>query len=128
MKTTAFLIAFCLVSALVSYPFLKKEFNGDNISISVSESAGHYKISADYPKSKTRRLQQYLDDCLQPSGMSFVNARIDGDISPGNGMHFYIDSAPGSLTIKFDRRKNSAAAFRKMKKMSEGLNEIITKP
>lgn len=128
MKTTAFILAFCLVSALVSYPFLKKEFNGDNIRISVSESDGRYRISADYPTGKTHRIQQYLDDCLQPSGMSFVNARIDGDISPGNGMHFYIDTTPGSLTIKFDRRKNSAVAYRKMKKMGEGLNEIIIKP
>jgi hypothetical protein len=127
MKTTAFLLAFCLVSALVSYPFFKKKFNGDNISISVSESDDRYKISADYPKNKTRRIQQYLDDCLQPSGMSFVNARIDGDISPGNGMHFYIDTAPGSLTIRFDRRKNSATAYRKMKQMGEGLGEIVTK-
>ncbi len=128
MKTTAFLIAICLASALVAYPFFRKEFNGDNISISVSESDDRYKISADYPKSKTRRIQQYLDDCLQPSGMSFINARIDGDISPGNGMYFYIDTAPGSLDIMFDRRKNSASAYRKMKKMGEELKEIITKP
>lgn len=127
MKTTAFLLVFCLVSALVSYPFFKKKFNEDNIRISVSESDDRYKISADYPKNKTRRIQKYLDECLQPSGMSFVNARIDGDISPGNGMHFYIDTAPGSLTIRFDRRKNSATAYRKMKQMGEGLGEIVTK-
>lgn len=128
MKTTAFILAFCLVSALVCYPFLKKEFNGDNIRISVSESGDRYKLSADYPKNKTRRVQQYLDDCLQPSGMSFVNARLDGELSPGNGMHFYIDNAPGSLSLRFDRRKNSAAAYRKIKKMGEGLNTILTKP
>ncbi|WP_428656434.1 hypothetical protein [Runella sp.] len=126
MKTFAFLIAFCLVSALISYPFLKQELNGDNLSISVSESDDMYKISADYPEEKTRKMQRFLDDHLEPSGMSFVNAQLDGDIAPDNGMHFYIKASPGTLRIKFDKRKNSAASYRRMKKMGEELKGLLT--
>lgn len=125
MKTLAFLIAFCLVSALVSYPFLKQELNGDNLSISVSDSEEWYKISADYPEDKTRKMQRFLDDHLDPSGMSFVNAQIDADIAPDNGMYFYIKSSPGTLRIKLDKRKNSAASLRKMKKLGEDLKDLL---
>ena len=90
MKTAAFFMTFCLVIVMASLPFLTKKINGDNISISVSESEDWYKLTADYPEEKTRKVQRCLDEYLEPSGMSFVNARIDGDIALDNKARFYM--------------------------------------
>lgn len=125
MKTAAFFMTFCLVIVMASLPFLTKKINGDNISISVSESEDWYKLTADYPEEKTRKVQRCLDEYLEPSGMSFVNARIDGDIKLDNKTYFYINTSPGTLKIKLDKRKNTTASYRRMKKLSEGLKEVL---
>ncbi|HAK78059.1 MAG TPA: hypothetical protein DCR35_06360 [Runella sp.] len=125
MKTTVFFATFCIIVGIASLPYFVKEANGDNISISVSDSDDMYKVSADYPKDKARNVQKCLDKCLDPSGMSFVNAEIDGDINPGNGMFFHIKSSPGKLRIKFDKRKNSASSLRKMKQLGEELKKAV---
>lgn len=125
MKTAAFFMTFCLVIIMACLPYLTKKIDRDNISISVSESDEWYKISADYPEKKTRKVQHCLDEYLEPSGMSFVNARIDGDIKLDNKTYFYINTSPGTLKIKLDKRKNTAASYRRMKKLSEGLKEIL---
>ncbi|MFN8347340.1 MAG: hypothetical protein U0X91_20215 [Spirosomataceae bacterium] len=125
MKTAAFLMTFCLVAAMACLPYLFKKINGNDISITVNESDDRFNISADFPEDKTRKVQRCLDKGLEPEGMSFVNARIDGDISPGNGMLFYIKISPGHLHIKMDKRKNSAATYRKMKELGEDLKEVL---
>lgn len=125
MKTTVFFATFCIIVGIASLPYFVKEANGDNISISVSDSDNVYKVSADYPKDKARNVQKCLDKCLDPSGMSFVNTELDADINPGNGMFFYIKSSPGKLRIKFDKRKNSASSLRKMKQLGEELKKAV---
>lgn len=61
-------------------PYLTKKISGNDISITVSESDDWYKLTADYPEEKTRKSASCMDEYLEPSGMSFVDARIDGDI------------------------------------------------
>jgi hypothetical protein len=125
MKTAAFLMTFCLVIIMASLPFLTKKINSDNISITVSEDEDWYKITADYPEVKTRKVQECLDEYLEPSGMSFVNARIDGDIALDNKAHFYINTSPGILKIKLDKQKNSTASYRRMKKLGQRLKDVL---
>lgn len=125
MKTAAFLMTFCLVIIMACLPYLTKKINGDDISITVSESEDWYKISADYPEEQTRKVQRCMDEYLEPSGMSFVNARIDGDIALDNKANFYINTSPGTLKIKLDKQKNSTASYRRMKKLGEELKDIL---
>lgn len=125
MKTAAFLMTFCLVIVMACLPYLTKKINGDDISITVSESEDLYRITADYPEEKTHKVQRCMDEYLEPSGMSFVNARIDGDITLDNKANFYINTAPGTLKIKLDKQKNSTASYRRMKKLGEELKDIL---
>jgi hypothetical protein len=125
MKTAAFLMTFCLVIVMACLPYLTKKINGDDISITVSESDDWYRISADYPEEKTRKVQRCMDEYLEPSGMSFVNARIDGDMKLDNKAHFYINTSPGTLKIKLDKHKNSMASYRRMKKLGEELKDVL---
>jgi uncharacterized membrane protein YhiD involved in acid resistance len=125
MKTAAFLMTFCLVIVMACLPYLVKKINRDDISITVSESEDWYKINADYPEEKTRKVQECMDAYLEPSGMSFVNARIDGDIDLNKKANFYINTSPGTLKIKLDKQKNSIASYRKMKKLGQELKGIL---
>lgn len=125
MKTAAFLMTFCLVIVMACLPYLTKKINGDDISITVSESDDWYRISADYPEEKTRKVQRCMDEYLEPSGMSFVNARIDGDMKLDNKAYFYINTSPGTLKIKLDKHKNSMASYRRMKKLGEELKDVL---
>lgn len=120
-------MTFFLVVAMACLPYLFKKINGNDISITVNESKEQFKISADFPDDKTRSVQRCLDKSLDPSGMSFVNTRIDGEISPGNGMLFFLKLSPGHLNIKLDKRKNSPGSYRKMKELGEDLKEVLTK-
>ena len=90
MKTAAFFMTFCLVIIMVGFSYFTRKADSDNLKITVSESEEWYKITADYPEKKTRKVQHCLDEYLEPSGMSFVNARIDGDIALENKVNFYI--------------------------------------
>jgi hypothetical protein len=125
MKTAAFLMTFCLVIIMACLPYLTKKINGDDISITVSESEDWYKISADYPEEKTGKVQRSMDEYLEPSGMSFVNARIDGNIVLDNKSNFYLKTSPGILKIKLDKHKNSMASYRRMKKLGEELKDLL---
>ncbi len=127
MKTATLFLALCMISAVFFYSFVKKDSNSDNISISVNESDDQYRLSAEYPEKQTRKVQRYLDDYLEPSGnMSFVNAEIDATMKLDNSMTFHIKSSPGTLRIKFDKRKNSADAYRRMKKLGDELKTLLT--
>lgn len=125
MKTAAFFMTFCLVIIMVGFSYFTRKTDSDNLKITVSESEEWYKITADYPEKKTSKVQRCLDEYLEPSDMSFVNARIDGDIALENKVNFYINTSPGTLKIKLDKRKNSTASYRRMKKLSEGLKEVL---
>ncbi|MEI7584942.1 hypothetical protein [Runella sp.] len=123
MKTAAFLMTFCLVIVMACLPYAVKKINGNDIT--VSESEDQYKISADYPEEKSGKVQRCLDEYLEPSGMSFVNARIDGDIALDNKANFYINTSLGTLKIKLDKQKNSTASYRRMKKLGEALKVLL---
>ena len=123
MKTAAFLMTFCLVIVMACLPYAVKKINGNDIT--VSESEDQYKISADYPEEKSGKVQRCLDEYLEPSGMSFVNARIDGDIALDNKANLYINTSLGTLKIKLDKQKNSTASYRRMKKLGEALKVLL---
>ena len=125
MKTAAFLMTFCLVIIMACLPYLTKKISGNDISITVSESDDWYKLTADYPEEKTRKVQSCMDEYLEPSGMSFVDARIDGDIALDNKANFYINTSPGTLKIKKEKKKNSTASYRRMKKLGNELKNLL---
>ena len=126
MKKTYLLIAFCSLAAstIVSFPYLKKKFNGDNINISVKESTDEYKFSADFNENQSMKVQQFMDDFLDQH--TFTNAEIDADITLDDKTKFYVKAFPGELRIKLNKRKNSIESYRKIKKMGEGIKQILT--
>ena len=61
MKRTNYVIIALLLLALVgTISFLKKEIMGNSTSIRISETKDELSISADFPKTKSKLVQDYL--------------------------------------------------------------------
>ena len=98
-----------------------------NISITYSNSDHYYSMKANFSKSKTRAVEEYMDRRLAGMRtMSFVNARLDGTIALDDRTKFYIQNAPGVLKIKLDKDENSEEAYYMVKSMCEGIKPIVT--
>jgi len=58
--------------------------------------------------------------------MSFVNTRIDGDLTLDDKTTFYIKKKPGFLEIKLNKNRNSSSSYHTIKELGEGLKGVLT--
>ena len=100
-------------------------FPEGSISIKHSQYDHYYEMTAEFNPEKTTEVDRYLDKELSAGDMSFVNTRMDGEITLDDKTTFYVKKSPGYLNIKFDKEKNSAEAFSKVKSVCEGINEVV---
>ena len=100
-------------------------FPDGSISIKHSQYSHYYEMTAKFNPEKTTEVDKYLDKELSRGDMSFINTRMDGEITLDNKATFYIKKSPGYLHIKFDKEKNSDEAFIKIKSVCEGINEVV---
>ena len=82
-------------------------------------------MTAKFNPEKTTEVDRYLGKELPSSNMSFVNTRMDGEITLDNKATFYIKKSPGYLHIKFDKEKNSYEAYAYIKSVCEGINDVV---
>jgi hypothetical protein len=100
---------------------------GDNTSVKISENDKRYELEAQYNKSKTRKVQEYMTESLSGTGFKFTNTQLDATLTLTGGITFYIKSHDGELVLKFDKRKNNKEDYTKFKKMCEGLKDLVQK-
>jgi len=121
---SVFLMKICLL--LICITGYKNIAPADKTSVTITESGNQFQLSAEYDKAKTRKIAQYMNDCITGyHDISFVNAQLDADITLDSKMTFYIKSHPGELELKFDKKKNNADDYTKFKKMCEGIKAIV---
>lgn len=100
--------------------------NDGNINITVSDSEDIYKLTAEFDERKNRALEKCMNDHLgNNSNFSFINSRIDGDITLDDHTTFYIKKKSGYLKIVFDKDKNSKASYNEVKAFSEELKQAL---
>ncbi len=117
-----------LFYALACITVISCMHNDGNINISYSESGHYYSMKAHFSKSKTRDVEEYMDDRIgSGSNMSFVNTRIDGRLALDDHTTFYIKKYPGLVEIKLDKNENSYEAYQKIKSMCEGIKQVVIK-
>lgn len=100
-------------------------FPDGSISIKHSQYSHYYEMTAKFNPERTTEVDKYLDKELSSGDMSFINTRMDGEITLDNKATFYIKKSPGYLHIKFDKEKNSDETFIKIKSVCEGINEVV---
>jgi hypothetical protein len=97
-------------------------------SFSVSESDYDYSMTADFSKSKTRTVEEFMDYRIgRKSNMSFVNTRIDGRLALDDHTTFYIRKYPGFVKIKVDKEQNTTEGYQQIKAMCEGIKKLLVK-
>lgn len=125
MKKLNYLLGFILFVTLVSFPFLKKEMNGDNIKVSVNETKEEYRFEAHFSKDKSDAVSEYMDDYLDQK--IFENAQIDAAMRLNDGTQIYAKTDDGEVKIRLDKQLNSRESYEKIKKMGEGIKRVLTK-
>ncbi len=104
--------------------FLIKNNNG-SISIHVTESEQVYKFAATYNETKSQKIKQYIDDCLKPESIFKNSDKVDALIILDDRTRFNIKATPGRLHIKLDKSENSEASIVRIRKICQGIKEII---
>ena len=103
-------------------------FNDHDISVSVSDDDDEYEMDADYKRSQTHAVQVYLNDHLLSGKIKLRhNDRIEKEITLDDNTTFYINSEPGSLSIKVNKTKNSEDQCERIKEACEDLKEILAR-
>ena len=100
-------------------------FPHGSISIKHSQYDHYYEMTARFNPEKTTKVDKYLDQELASGDMSFINTQMDGEITLDDKTTFYIKKSPGYLNIKFDKQKNPAEAYYKVKSVCEGINDVV---
>jgi hypothetical protein len=97
-----------------------------NTSITVRESRNYYSMNAWFNESRTRDVEEYLDDKIgRPNDISFVHTRIDTRLILDDHTTFFIKKSPGHVEIKLDRNENSFKSYRRIKLMCDGIKEVV---
>ncbi len=94
--------------------------SGNGSSVSIKESDDSYEFYASYNRSRTRRVQGYIDAQLQTKHI-FKNARIDATVTLDDKTVFYIKTIPGVLLIKLNKRENDFTSYTRIKKLGEDI-------
>ncbi len=100
--------------------------NNRNISLRTSDSKNELTFTAKYPDRKTKKVQDYIEKFCEKDQL--FEAATDAKktaIKLADGTQFELSHKPGYLSIDFDRDKNSAASYDKMKEMIAGFGNAL---
>jgi hypothetical protein len=126
MKTGVFFAVFSILALSAFLVWSRFEDFNHNISITVSEENEFYEFSANYDRSKTARVESYINEQIKPNQMgSSENDDVDANTSLPDNTRFYIKESPGKLKIKLNKRENSTASYYRIKKMCEGIQHLL---
>jgi hypothetical protein len=123
------LIALCM---LVSTSFAQQKtttnsVKSDNVSVTLTENDNTYELKADFDKALTNKVRSYMNKTVaKGTTTNFENTEVDAQMTLDNHASFYINSHPGKLNLKLDKRKNSAEIYKRFKEMCEGIKTILT--
>jgi hypothetical protein len=126
MKTSFFIAAFCLVSLSIFIGWMKFQRNGDDLSISVTDTDDTYALTAKFNEDYTGKVQDYINHSIKPNKL-FRSTHDYFNITTtlADKTEFHVKESPGELQIEFDKRKNSTASYWRIRKMSEGISNLL---
>jgi hypothetical protein len=104
-------------------PHASERTTGTSVKVTISRNK--YKLDLSYEAAKTRRVTQYINECLSPTIDLQKDGKIDQKIVLGDSSVFYLKAYPGSLFLSADRRSNSKQFIKKLRQMTEGFKQIV---
>ncbi|HWZ14077.1 MAG TPA: hypothetical protein VNW95_02480 [Mucilaginibacter sp.] len=129
MKTSFYLTAFCLVSLSIFLLYAKMGNNTGSIAITASDTDNTYKFTASFDPNATPRVLYYINKSIEPTGsgdyFNVTSKRIDVTTRLNDQTEFYIKESPGELKVVLDKRKNSQTSALRIKRMCEGIKNLL---
>lgn len=125
-KASYLIIALLILVFVVASAFLKIAFSGDDVKISISENKNEFRISASFPKAKSGEVHNYLLSQLNLGNLpDLKHLEVKKYRTPDDLMFLSIKSRDGYVKMSLNKDANSSDAYRKMKKVGEGLKEVL---
>ena len=125
MKTSFILTAICIVS-LSFFLFWKFETTNHDTSVTVSDNEDAYSFSARYDPENTGKVERYVNRCISPNRLgNSDHDYIDANTSLPDNTRFYVKEEPGLVKIELDKKRNSTASYYRIKKMCEGIKNLL---
>ena len=122
----ALLLSFSTLGAVISSSPLKEGWNNGNTDISVIISEKEMRLTASYPKDKSRKVHAYVQEALHLSELPDMKAVEIKEYKTPDGLYsMYIKSRDGFLKIRMDRLKNPPETFDQLKLVSEGIQKVL---
>lgn len=101
-------------------------FHHHDVSVTISDDEDEYEMDAVYKKEQIHDVEVCLNEQLLTSGkISIKNLSGDEKITLDGKTRVYINSAPGELNIKVDKRENTEESYEKVKVLCEDLKDIL---
>jgi hypothetical protein len=127
MKTSFYLTAICLIALGTFLVWSKLHINTHDVGIAVHDDNDQYRFTAVFPDGNTYRVQQYINQSISPNSLAKSdNDYFDVTTTLTDRTEFYINESPGNLKIEIDKRKNSNASIYRIRKMCDGIKDMLT--
>jgi hypothetical protein len=115
-----------LLLVLFGFLFFKRSIAGENMSINISENKDEIRISADFPKTKSKAVQDFLRKKLNLADLANLNYLEIKDYStPDKRLKCYIKIRPESVKILLDKNKNDSDGYTLIKETGEELQKVL---
>jgi hypothetical protein len=121
MNRIYFILSCCFISLSLGLICLWSNHH-EEISVSVTDTANTYTISAIYPQHQTERIKGYLNNCLKPASIFKNSNDLDKEITLADQTRFYIKTSNGVFYLKMDKTINSRKSVRRIKTIAEGIS------
>lgn len=126
MKASFFIAAFCLVALSIFVGWIKYQRNDGDISISVKNTDDYYSYTASFAEDMTGRVQDYINHSIKPNGLfKSTHDYFNVTTTLADQTNFYVKESPGELKIELNKRKNSTASYLRIKKMCDGISNVL---
>ena len=115
-----------LLLVLFGFLFFKRSIAGENISINISENKDEIGISAHFPKTKSKAVQDFLRKKLNLTDLANLNYLEIKDYStPDKLLRCYIKMRSESVKILLDKTKNDSDGYTIIKETGEELKTVL---
>jgi uncharacterized protein YsxB (DUF464 family) len=127
MKDPKYLIIACSAICVIAVGiFVARMKHSHDINIVVSENKHALTLSASFPDQDSRMVHDYIKSELKMVDLPDMRSvEIKHYETPDYKMRFYVKSRDGYIKIVLDKDENTSAAYYRLKKASEGLENLL---
>jgi len=130
MKASFYIATFCLISLnifLVYSRIISSTRSNGKTSVSIVETNDEYMLRAYFNVNKTAKVQEYLNKCLKPNSLfGSENDYFNANTMLTDNTELHIRKSPGKLEIKLNKRINSYSSYCRIKKMCDGVSDVLS--